>query len=384
MSDAATIDPFLSETLRALRSGMAPPAFLNEVEHEAYWARIDFHGIAYLLHERREALSDWPQDLGDRIAEEARLLALWEATHHKTVAQVVEALSRAGIDNVILKGTALAYSVHEIPAARRRGDTDLLVEPSALDDARKIFAGLGWERRERPAGIYHQESWQTGTPGVFEHTIDLHWQVVDRPFLQRLLPSSAAWRDRAALTRFSEHAQRPDIATMIIHAVLNQAMHEQNGYFAEAGRMRGKLRLIWSVDLALLAEKCEGGGRDRLLHDCRERGISPMIGQALAMAGEVGAPTSLQALVDELESAPLAPEVADFFTSQDTIGHFLADLRAASGIATKARLITARAIPSRRHLVGKYPLSRSWPTVLLRLRHLVELARRLVQRGGLR
>jgi hypothetical protein len=58
--------------------------------------------------------------------------------------QSVIALNRAGIEPILLKGAALAYTVYRSFAARPMRDIDLLVSPERADEARSIMLDSGW------------------------------------------------------------------------------------------------------------------------------------------------------------------------------------------------------------------------------------------------
>lgn len=58
--------------------------------------------------------------------------------------QSIVALSRAGIEPLLLKGGALAYTVYGSFAARPMRDVDLLVAPDLAEEARSIMLDLGW------------------------------------------------------------------------------------------------------------------------------------------------------------------------------------------------------------------------------------------------
>ena len=153
MVDAASIDSFLKVALRACRSGEDLPwpkewqgEFQSETALKMFWSRIDYHGICVLLHAANTQFHDWPSKLISRIAEEARLAGLWEVTHGAALAKLLKALADAGVDAVLMKGTALAYSVYDDPSARRRGDSDLLIRPADLERARKVLSQCDWYR----------------------------------------------------------------------------------------------------------------------------------------------------------------------------------------------------------------------------------------------
>lgn len=58
--------------------------------------------------------------------------------------EAIQALNRAGIEPILLKGAALAYTVYGSFAARPMRDIDLLVGPERADETRAIMLDLGW------------------------------------------------------------------------------------------------------------------------------------------------------------------------------------------------------------------------------------------------
>jgi hypothetical protein len=64
--------------------------------------------------------------------------------------ELVEMLERAGIDVVVLKGTATAHLVYPDPGVRMFGDNDLLFRAKQFDDALEVLIDAGYERPAAP------------------------------------------------------------------------------------------------------------------------------------------------------------------------------------------------------------------------------------------
>ncbi len=383
MNQQASIDEFLAASLRAIRAGEDAHWTLPEVqEPRPIWERIEFHGIAFLLNAQEQQLKGWPEPLLERMAEEARLIALWEATHQETVSLVIEALNKAGVESVVMKGTALAYSLHAEPATRRRGDTDLLVRPKDQSRTRAIFLELGWYRKDDPHGLYYQEGWLHDAAGFFVHAIDLHWEPTDRPVLQSTLPIDAFFEDKRALPSLHEVAFRPDPGLMMLHATINQKWHALHGYDSEGGRLASASRLIWSVDFDLLCKSMEPQDWERLQSRCKAHAVGPLVAEALrGMATDLHCSVP-EAVLSELEEMPMDDTLARYFANPDGLTQFWIDLRSARTWEQKSRLLRTRAFPPREHLLEKYPGASSWPTALLQGRMLVETAGRAFRKAG--
>ncbi|BDI59510.1 nucleotidyltransferase family protein [Qipengyuania nanhaisediminis] len=380
--DQTSINGFLASTLRRLRAGdRAPWPEQNDASWQDVWARIEYHGIVMLLHSHAQALTGWPPRLLERIAEEARLIGLWESTHRALIAEAVEALAQAGIASVMMKGTALAYAFHADPADRRRGDSDLLIRPEDADKARTTLAALGWHRRDDPHGLNYQEGWLHPAAGFFEHAIDLHWQPSDRPVLRSRLPQSDFFVHRVALPRLSPNASRPATSTMLLHAAINQKWHREHGYFAESGRVTGARRLIWSVDFDLLAAAMNSDDWETLAARCEKRRCAALVAEALDGATRDLGTSVPPDVARRLACEPLDRDLAILFGSRDPVSQFLLDLRTADW-GERLRLVRYRGLPPRKHLLTRYPQARNWPTALLQIRWLADSARRALRKAA--
>lgn len=387
MLTESDIDLFLAASLRDLRAGCEPPwpPQLGAAEDlsetlSRVWARIEFHGIAVLLHGAATKLSGWPMPLIARIGEEARLMGLWEATHRAALARVLDRLAGDGIETVLMKGTAIAYSLYDDPAARRRGDSDLLVRPSDLERTRGMLLQCGWQRHNDPHGLVYQEGWICDVAGHFQHKLDLHWEPSDRAVLQEVLVREAMFATRRPLPRLAKGAWAADPVQTLVHEAINQKWHEVHGYDIDEGRIKDARRLIWSVDFELLAGSLSPDDWKRLVEMCRASGIGPMVAQALRdAAGDLAfalPPVPLSALEAQAENVALAAT----FDAGDEIGEFWQNLRRTKDWGARAALVLDRGFPPRAHLVSKYPGQAGWPTAALQARFLLDAAWRVARR----
>ena len=135
-------DAFLASVLK---SGPSPwPGSLDAGDG---WERIAYHGIAPLLHAHPALTEGWPAAVAGKVREEAIAHAFWEDSHRHAVGRAVRMLGEAGVATVVMKGTALAYSLYDDPSLRPRGDSDILVRCSAA----------------RASGVFDKTFWSTHT-----------------------------------------------------------------------------------------------------------------------------------------------------------------------------------------------------------------------------
>jgi Uncharacterised nucleotidyltransferase len=115
-------------------------------------------------------------------------------------AEVVSALEARGIPSIVLKGPSIDRALYR--GGRSYLDSDLLVPPERIDDARTELRRLGFSAYVPPYGeaqeLEHAEAWRRGDAEVM---VDLHWTLsgvgVAPAELWRVLSSSTETMDVA-------------------------------------------------------------------------------------------------------------------------------------------------------------------------------------------
>lgn len=370
------IDQYLARTLRG--GGNEWP-FAAEIE--AVWGRIQFHGVAGLLAGQMSSLADWPDDLQHRVKQEAQLQAFWEESHRSVLANLVEGLAQQGVRSLVMKGTALAYSIYDDPSVRRRGDSDLLIRQSQIEVARGQLQARGFIPRTKLHGLFFQETWLHDTGIGFVHAVDLHWQVNDSPAFQRALPVEEFFASARALPRFSPSAAMPGPAHTFLQGAINQASHSARGYYVEGDRVAEAGRLIWACDNHLLSRAFVQTDWEELVQISLARGLAPLCLEALELA-QSGFATPMPATVMEsLRAAPGNSGLANQLRQTNRYRTFSADLAAIETLRAKWSFIVGHALPVPVHLRKKYPGQAHWPLGILHLRRWAEGAFDWVRRG---
>ncbi|MEL7199673.1 MAG: nucleotidyltransferase family protein [Pseudomonadota bacterium] len=360
-------------------SGIIP--FHEMLPTQEAWARIEYHGIAPSFYEDANGPRVWPKELWKRIANESRLAGIWEATHQGAVANVIDQMAKAGIKTLVMKGTALAYCLYPKPETRRRGDTDLLVQPCDLSAAREMLSKLGWTRQWDNHGVYFQENWVHDCPSGFKHVIDLHWQANDRPAFQSILPIKDLFDTAMPLRSLSASAKHPALAYHLVQCALNQEWHFVNGYRMGKVRVKGAHRLIWQCDLHLLIRALSFSDWQLLEAICREKGIGPFIAAVVGRSDSLVADGLITDKVAALSAMPRDHRIETLLSSSDGISNFWLDLRATQTWKARLGLLINRAFPPIAHLKRKYPDTKSWPRALLVCRFLFDTAGRVLTKA---
>lgn len=370
------IDGLLAETLRG--GNVAGHAmFAASGGADAVVARIEYHGIAGLLRDLPEAMAGWPVAVTKRICDGAMAQAMWELRHREIVRELLGKLAAADLLVILLKGTALAYDLYRAPATRDRGDTDLLVNPVDLAETRIVLRRLGFERTSgdgRGDDFCLQEVWRRTGDGDTTHHIDLHWQLLNSPALEGVLPVAECAASRIALPRLGSDAWAMDRVRTLIHTCIHRTLHFTSPYFVGDRTYYGGDRLIWLHDIHLLAEAMSPDQWQSLSRLAPSKGAAAACLDGLLTAQRFLA-TPLPASVREALGAAPPGQSASAYLRSRQLGRAWRDLRAIRGSRRKIAYLRARTLPATAFVRDKYPQHADLPLPLLYARRLFDLVR---------
>lgn len=381
MTDA--FDRFLARCVQsALRSEPFPEFACftslspDTITPETAANKVSFHGIALILLQANPGLTGWPDLLKDRIREEARLQTFWELAHKDTIVAVLDDLGAAGADTVVLKGTALAYSVYSDPALRRRGDSDIMVTGIPRERVRAILARRGFFSTGDVMPL--QESWSLCTDYGFDHTIDVHWQFKSSPevsaCLARIIPSA----ETTPLPKMGSNAVGLNAVDNLFMVAINRESHRVFGIQNGVDKTFDNDRLIWAVDFDLLTRAFTQADWDRVPVLAAKAGCSAIILDALLFAQRTIGTTVPPSVCDALASDTRDQPVTHYYSGLPTAHRFLRDFRASRSLAQKARLLKFHLLPGRIFLAERYPNSGHWPLFALQMRRLISAPGKLL------
>jgi len=163
----------------------------------------------------------------------------------RQLAEMVRAFDGQGVDIIILKGIALAWSHYPDPAARPASDLDILVKPAQMEQARAVLGGLGYRCVYR---TFTEVFKDIGCEEVYVHddgtyrTVELHWDI----YTFHRTARDAGIED--LFTR-AVMAETPSFSFQALHpvdALVHACIHMIKGH-------GDHLRLSWVYDVALLA-----------------------------------------------------------------------------------------------------------------------------------
>jgi hypothetical protein len=164
--------------------------------------------------------------------------------------EIIEAFKQDGVQVLVLRGPALAFSLYPDPAMRPSGDLDLLVLPEQVVRARGILEGLGYrclaKRFEFARDFFREECFIHQDNPNSKFPVDLHWVHWElHPFFKG--SEEVGIED---LFQRGWKVETPNLAFETLHPVdylIHSAIH-----LVMIHRM--EMRLSWIYDTALLAQ----------------------------------------------------------------------------------------------------------------------------------
>lgn len=377
----AAFDDVLADALRDERVArhLGDPTL---ADCEEYARRIRFHGIAGLLAARPTVMEAWPEKLREAVAAIVTRQAIWEETHREAIVPLIERLAQTGLESVLLKGTALAYSLYADPVMRPRGDTDLLVRRHELESVRQVFRSEGFERVGGAGDFTGQEIWQAPASFGVVHVVDLHWETHPVPAMRYIIDAEACLRDPASLPSLSPAAKAPHPVLLLVGGVINQATHARTGFDYEGARVSGAARLGWAYDNHLLLSALTEADCTLLIELCREKRIATSMLGALDFARQALG-TVIPPMLDEvLQTQKGRPDITGlYFDQRKSHQMLLLDLQATRDWSTLRGVVHQHILPQRERLRQLHPEYPDWPLPLLHVRRLAGYLLKLAARG---
>jgi hypothetical protein len=353
---------------------------------EAFRRRAELHGVQALLHARLAA-SDWPAKVLVELRARAVQWAMWELRHQQVLTQTLAALHALGVQPVLIKGTALAYSLYPDPALRTRADTDLIIPLAAKEQVHQILASLGFERHLGLSGefVSYQASYTQRSPDDSSHTLDLHWKINNSELLSRLFTYDELRREAEPLPALCAHALGAGRVHALLLACMHRCTHKQNPYYVDGHANHDPDRLIWLCDIHLLAAKFTQVEWDAFVRLATGKGLRAVCLEGLRHAQacfHTEYPGAVLELLTQRNSG--RPEPAACYLDGGRLGQQWMDFCALGSLPRQGQWLRELFFPPAAYMVGKYPdTSVNWLPWLYLRRAADGFSKRMVQATSL-
>jgi len=322
-------------------------------------ARVDFHGVGPLLH-GRPVPREWPPQLIDLLWRRALEQTLWELSHQHLLGEALASLHAAGIQPVLFKGTALAYSIYKEPV-RARGDTDLIVPPEARESAHRLLSALGWRRAVAVNGEYvsYQSTYTRQAADGARHCLDLHWKINNSEVLSQLFTHGELLRAAQPLPALCPHALGASLVHSLLIACMHRATHLTNPYYVDGVAHCTDMRLIWLADIQLLARQLSDEEWNALVSLARDKGLCAITLDGFARTQErLG--MQVPGFVQQALAAASRNEAVSTYLSAGKLTQQWMDFRALKTLDRRLALMRELLFPHPDYMRARFP-ARSAP-----------------------
>ena len=354
MSEAneAYVTDTIAAVLRA--DGSRDASRVTSLEPDLLVGAAIEHGVASLLLERLSEQGEDAAPAVDRLREPVRLGAIWELKHKQVLGTILERFAKAGIEPILLKGTALAYSLYGKPLLRLRGDTDLLVRDDQKEEAAALLTANAFERRQKPSGqfISYQDSYCLIAHDSTGHVIDLHWRPINAARLADVFSYDELLQRAAPLPQLSPAAKRAGHVDALLIACLHRLTHITHPYFVGDAARFDSDRLIWLYDIHLLAQAIEPDDWKTAARLAHEKGIGSILLNGLESAHSRFHTAYPRWVAEHLASADAEP--LDAHIRSGPVTQYVDTLKTMDSLGDKARFLRELLLPPSEYMRKGY------------------------------
>lgn len=332
------------------------------------------HGVHGVLFHQLSPSARWlalPDAVRERLDDQARADMAWELAHKAGLAANLEALADAGVEVLLLKGTALAYSLYPVPSIRSRGDTDLFIRSDDLPVLCDVLERLGFAKDVVSQGIGYQINLRKTDRFGLAHTLDVHWRISNSEVFSEVLGWEEARRSSVALPALGAHAYGLHRVHALIHACIHRASHFHSPYYVDDVAYLERNRLIWLYDIHLLVGALQVADWTLFTNLAIERAVSAVCRDTLQAAEEAFG-TNVPSEVSNALSRPWRTELSAQLLIASPWRAAWVDLRAQRGLTARLHFLRDLVLPSRAYMLRKYNERRGWLLPYLYVRRVLE------------
>ncbi|MHB0971487.1 MAG: nucleotidyltransferase family protein [Thermoanaerobaculia bacterium] len=324
---------------------------------EELLAPLRWHGLVPLIAMRLAGASP-------AFERELRGAMAIEIARQRELAALLDDLAAAGVEPLILKGTALAYSHYATPWARPRGDVDLLIRRPEKEQALAVLVARGYELPNATSGeeVMNQRL-AVKRDGAVGYHVDVHWRLSNAPGFADRFAYEALRAAAVRIEALGQNAWRPSDADCLIIACAHRVAHH-----------RDEERLIWLCDIHLLATALDREGFAAMERRAREQGMWSVVVEGL----EAARPIFETKLEGELRADEGEWSAAYLQRGRSTLGLLLVQLRQLPP-GRALRLLKEHAFPPAVYMRAKYGAGPSDLLLWLYIRRLAGAFRKLRQ-----
>jgi hypothetical protein len=320
-----------------------------------FLAHAEASGVQALLHHHLGPIATWPLPLRDQLRLRAVHLAMWELRHQQVLTRTLGALSRIGIEPVLFKGTALAYSLYADPALRTRSDTDMIVPADRKEAVHAELVSEGYRRDMAVSGefVSYQSNYTLERDDGTAHTLDTHWKINNSEVLSRLFSYQELRAKAQPAPRLCAQAWAAAPVHALLLACMHRATHKQVPYYHRGKAIEDPNRLIWLYDIHLLALAMGPDEWDECSRLATTKGLRAVCAEGLREA-QLRFNSPLPEKVLQGFGNTTETEKASRYLAASTWRQTWMDFWALDGATTKLRMTAETLFPSEAYMRARF------------------------------
>jgi len=224
------------------------PLHRLDADWEEVFQGVYRNGLLGLTH---RYLKQWetqdypPPEFRQRVQQAYRISAIRMALMYRNIKKVLTQLAESGVDSMVVKGPALAYTVYPDPALRAFNDLDLVVREQDWAAMHRLLVGMGFRQEEDlpqpppklvPQAVLYESK--------YRHQ-EYNWLLVEVHY-DDLLNAGLASRD---VEGFWQRAIRVDVEGVPVKAL---SLEDQLIHLCAHAHYHGYTRLNCFSDIAFI------------------------------------------------------------------------------------------------------------------------------------
>ena len=308
--------------------------------------------LTALLHQRlsqHSECTDWPRGLRDAVAQHAHAEAAREMLRRNEIVSALDSLAAAGVQPILLKGTPLAYSAYEVPSARPRGDTDLLVLREQVEAARCAMTAIGYSPTLCCDGelVFCQFEMSKSDRFGVNHAFDFHWKISTQSLFADLLSYDELAADALPVPALGTHARAAGLLHALLLACVHPVMHH-----------RCVPRVLWIHDIHLLASQLSAVEFDRFVDLAIAKNVTAIVRHELALSRSLWGTSIPDSAAARLRASEMPERSATYLLPDRRWHHELvSNIRCLPAWPGRFRLLREVLFPGPAYMLRSYGLT---------------------------
>lgn len=241
LNQQQTVEAFICGVIRG--EALPWPDATDREFYDTFLDRAIANGVDCLVCHCLKPTPAWqqlPGDLREQLEQRTRNAIAVEMARASDLLALNEGLAGAGLDMLLLKGSALAYTHYPQPHLRARVDTDIFIDPRKIRQVRAVLEDLGY----RLLGWTYKSHQFSATREKYDGRViryDVHWRANNGARFARVIDFSGAMRHSVSVPGLAG-SRTLDPARALLLACMHRASTVQQNHD----------RLNWVYDVHLL------------------------------------------------------------------------------------------------------------------------------------